>query len=153
MSTIRFCTTPKGDLPHHSYIFRTPDPFGEEMKNMACSRSGTMLQPYKQTGKKAMKTSNFQKYLRGTAACMKRLMVAAKGCGQLTSNYTYFSDSWSSGAKTAEEAMTEGLDYYGPVKNIHKGFFLATLGRVPQKRWLLVSRGGKVLPFEGSHVV
>ena len=26
MSAILFCTTPKGDLLHHSFIFRNPDP-------------------------------------------------------------------------------------------------------------------------------
>ena len=50
-----------------------------------------------------------------------------KGFGQLTSNYTYFSDRWFSGVKMDEEAMAEGVDYCGPVKMIHEGFHLATL--------------------------
>ena len=53
--------------------------------------------------------------------------MATKGCDQLTSNDTYFSDSWFSGVKTAEKAMAEGVDYCGPVKTNHKGFCLATL--------------------------
>ena len=80
-----------------------------------------------QKGEEAMKTSNFQKYLRGNTACMKRLYIANKGCGQLTSNYTYFSDRWFSSAKTSEEAMDTGVNYCGPVKTSHKGFCLATL--------------------------
>ena len=86
MSAIRFRTTPKGDLPHYSYIFRKPDSLGTEMKNVACSRWGTMLHLEIQKGKEAM----------------KRLAVATKGCGKLTSNDTYFSDSWFSSVKTAE---------------------------------------------------
>ena len=60
---------------------------------MACSRLGTMLHLDIQKGKEAMKTSNFQKDIGDTAAYMKILMMDTKGCGQLTSNYTYFSDS------------------------------------------------------------
>ena len=43
MSAIRFRTTPRRDLPHHSYIFRKPEPLGTDMKNVAWSRLGTML--------------------------------------------------------------------------------------------------------------
>ena len=28
ISAIQFCATPKGDLPHYSYIFRNPEPLG-----------------------------------------------------------------------------------------------------------------------------
>ena len=72
------------------------------MKNVACSRLGTMLHLEIQKVKEAMNKSTFQSELGGTAACMKRLAIAAKGCGQLTSNDTYFSDSWFSYVKTAE---------------------------------------------------
>ena len=41
-----------------------------------------------QKGKDYTKTSIFQKYLRDTAAGMKRLMMDTKGCVQLTSNDT-----------------------------------------------------------------
>ena len=74
-----------------------------------------------------MRDSEFQQEIVGTAACMKRLMMDTKGCGQLMSNDTYFSDSWFSGVKTAEGVMDEGLGYYGPVKMSHKVFYLATL--------------------------
>ena len=43
MSTIHFRTTPKGYLPHYSYIFRNPDPLGEEINNVACYKLGTVL--------------------------------------------------------------------------------------------------------------
>ena len=34
---------------------------------------------------------------------MKRFVKATKGCGQLSSNDTLFSDIWFSGAKKAED--------------------------------------------------
>ena len=77
-----------------------------------------------------MKTLPFEKYTRGTEVFMKRLMMDKKGCVQLKSNYTYFADSWFGGVKTAEEAMSEGVDYCRPVKTIHKGFCLATLEKL-----------------------
>ena len=55
MSAIRFRTTPKGDLPHYSYIFRKPEPLWTGMKNVACSRLGEMLHLAIQKGKEAMK--------------------------------------------------------------------------------------------------
>ena len=122
MSAIQFRTTPKGDLPHYSYIFRKPVPLGTEMKNVECSRLGTMLHLEIQKGKKAMKTSNFQNVLGGTAACIKRLAIATKGCGQLTSEDTYFADSWFSSVKTSGEMAAAGVNYCGPVKTSHKGF-------------------------------
>ena len=54
------------------------------MKNMACSRLGTMLHLEMQKENEDMKTLNFQKDIGGAAACMKRLTMATKGCGQLT---------------------------------------------------------------------
>ena len=118
MSAIRFRTTPKGDLRHYSYIFRKPEPLGTEMKNVACSRLGKMLHLEIQNGKEAMKKSTFQSELGGTSACMKRLAIATKGCGKMTSNYTYFSNSWFSSVKTSEEMAAEGVNYCGPVKKI-----------------------------------
>ena len=97
------------------------------MKNVVCSRLGTMLHLEIQKGKEAMKKSTFQSELGGTAACMKRLAIATKWCVQLTSNDTYFADSWFSSAKTAEEMAASGVNYCGPVKTSHKGFCLATL--------------------------
>ena len=93
MSTIRFSIIPKLDLPNYSYIFRNPEPLGTKMNNVACSMFSTMLYLEIQKGKEAMKTSEFQKYLGGTTACMRILAMATKWCGQLISNDTYFTDS------------------------------------------------------------
>ena len=111
MSAMRFCTPSKGYLPHYSYICMKPELLGTEMKNVACSRAGTMLHLEIQKWKEATKTSNFQKNLGGTAACMKIITMATKGCCQLTSNYTYFTDIWFIGVKTDDEAMAEGVYY------------------------------------------
>ena len=81
-----------------------------------------------------MKKSTFQSKLGGTDACMKRLAIATKGCGQLTSNDTYFTDSWFSSVKTAEDMAASGLNHYGPVKTSHKGLCLATLEKL-MKYW------------------
>ena len=93
------------------------------MKNIACSRLGTMLHLEIQTGKEAMKILEFQKDLGGTAACTERLLIGTNVCGQLTSNDTYFTDIWFSSVKNVEEVMAEGVDFCGLVKTIHKGFF------------------------------
>ena len=122
MSDIPFCTTPKGYLLHNSYIFRKMELLGTEMKNLACSRLGTMLYLDIQKGKEAMNTSKPQKDTRDTNVCMERLAVANKGCGQLKSNDTYFENSWFSSVKNSEEAMAEGVDYCGLAKTIHKVF-------------------------------
>ena len=58
---------------------------------------------------------------------MKRLAISTKGCGQLTSNDTYFSDLCFDFVKTAEDMAAAGVNYCGPVKTSHKGNFLATL--------------------------
>ena len=92
MSAIRFCTTPKGDLPHYSYIFGKLETLGTDMRNVVCSKLETMLRLEIQKGKEAMKTSNFKKDIVGTTVCMKILCIATKGCGQLTSNDNCFSD-------------------------------------------------------------
>ena len=60
--------------------------------------------------------------------------MVTKGCGELTSNDTYFSYSWFSGVRTAEEEIYEGVDYCGPVKTIHKSFCIATLEKL-MKYW------------------
>ena len=67
-----------------------------------------------QNDKKEMKTSEFQQYIGGTAACTKKLTRGTKGCVQIFSNYTYFYDSYLSGVKTADEASAEGVDYCVP---------------------------------------
>ena len=45
-----------------------------------------------------------------------------KGCVQLISNETNFSDIWFSGVKTAEEEMDEVVHYCWSVKRLYKGF-------------------------------
>ena len=46
---------------------------------MACSRLGNMLYLDIQKGYEAMKTEILQRKFGGTAACMKKLMMAKKG--------------------------------------------------------------------------
>ena len=58
---------------------------------------------------------------------MKRLYIATEGCGQITSNDTYFSGIWFSSAKTSDEEMAVGVNYFGTEKMSHKVFFLARL--------------------------
>ena len=53
---------------------------------------------------------------------MKIIVKAAKGCDQLSSNDTFFSDSCYSGVNTAEEVNAEGVYSYWPMKTSHKGF-------------------------------
>ena len=65
---------------------------------------------------------------------MNRIEMSAKVCGRRTSNDAYFSNSWSSGVKTAEYAMATGVKYCGPAKTSHKGFCLATLEKL-MKYW------------------
>ena len=84
MSTIQFCTNPRGDLPHYSYVFRKPEPLGTDIKNVACSRLGTMLYLDIQKGEGTTKMAEYQQRIGGTSACMKRLTMATKVCEQLT---------------------------------------------------------------------
>ena len=72
----------------------------------------------------------FSKYIGVNTACMKRLAIATKGCGQLASNDTYFADIWFIFVKTAEDMAAAGVDYFGPVKTSHKGFYLTTLEKL-----------------------
>ena len=101
------------------------DKLGTEMNNVAYFSLGTMLHLNIQKEKEAMKTSHFQKQIVGTAACMKILMMATEGFGQIISNDNYFYYIWFSGVKTDEEAMAEGVDYCGTVKTVHKVFCIA----------------------------
>ena len=81
-----------------------------------------------------MKTSKFRKDILGTTACMKRLGIATKSCGRLTSNYTYFDDTWFIFDKTSEEAMAAGANYLRPTKTSHNGFCIAMLENL-MKYW------------------
>ena len=118
---------------------------------MAYSRLGAMLHLEIQKGKEDMKTSKFQKDIGGTAACMKILDIDNKGCGQLTSNYTYFADSWFRSVKTSEDMAAAGVNYCGPAKTSHKGFCLTTFEKLT-KNWTggsyLVMKSTPIFPSE-----
>ena len=83
--------------------------------------------------------------------CMKRLAIANKGCGQLTSNETYFADSLFSSVKTAEEMADVGVDYFRLVKTSHKEFPIITLKKLT-KDWTggsyLVMKSNPIFPDE-----
>ena len=72
---------------------------------------------------------------------MKIIIKSTKGCDQLSSKNSLFYDIWFSGVKTAYNGNIEGVDYCGPVKISHMGFFLSTLVKLMEE-WL-----------EGSHLV
>ena len=72
---------------------------------------------------------------------MNIIMKDTKGCGKLSSNHNLLDYGWLIGVKTAEEETANILDYFGPVKTSHKGFFLAKL-----EKWT------KKCPV-GSHIV
>ena len=76
---------------------------------------------------------------------MKRLAIANKGCGQLTSINTYFADGWFSSIKTAEEMAAAGVEFCGTVKTRYKGFCLSTLEKL-MNDWL----GGSYLVMEST---
>ena len=117
------------------------------MKNVACSRLGMMLHLDIQKREEATKTSRFEKNIGGTASCMKRLAIDTKGCGQLTSNKTYFSGSWSGSVKTAEYMAAAGVDYCRPAKTSQKGFCLDTLEKLMKD-----SPGGSYLVMKSTPI-
>ena len=75
-----------------------------------------------QKGKEAMKTSKFQNFMGGTAACMRRLDIATKGCGQLTSNYTYFADICFIYIKNYKDMAAAGSIIVGQQRRATRGF-------------------------------
>ena len=83
-------TTPKGDQPHYLFILSNMEPLGVDLKNMVCYRLGTVFYLYMQKWDQAMKKSEFKPDMGGTADCMNRTTEAIKGCGQLSSNNTFF---------------------------------------------------------------
>ena len=54
-------------------------------------------------------------------------MKAAKLCGKLSSNETFFTDIWFSGVKTVEDTNTDGVVYCGRLKTNNKRFLLDRL--------------------------
>ena len=79
---------------------------------------------------------------------MKRIAIATKVCGKLTSNDTYFDYRWFSYVKNAEEMIAEGVNYCGPVKTSHKGFCLAKLEKLmrywPRGSYLVIKCSPRV---------
>ena len=63
-----------------------------ELNNSEFSRLGYILYLDIKRGNESMKSFSFQQQIRKEADCMKRIMRATKGCGQLSSNYTFFAD-------------------------------------------------------------
>ena len=59
----------------------------ETLNYVACSRLRTMLYLEIKKRKIEIKAFHFQKYIAGTAACMRINMKANKGCGQLLSKW------------------------------------------------------------------
>ena len=77
-----------------------------------------------------MKALRFQQQIGGTHSFMNRITKSAKGCVQLSSNDTLFSDIWFSGLKTEDEANEEEVYYCGPIKTSHKIFCLSKLEKL-----------------------
>ena len=59
-----------------------------------------------QKGGETMKALDFQQYVGGTTACMKRTTKAAKGCGKMYPNNIFFYNIWFSRVKISEEASS-----------------------------------------------
>ena len=77
--------------------------------------------------KGAMKESYFQYNIGGMAVCTRIIIKSTKGCGKLSPNDIFFTNSWFIGVKTQEEANVERLFFWGSVKTSHKEFCLDTL--------------------------
>ena len=105
MGAIRFCTTPKGELPHLSYIFRNTGMPGTEFNTVACSVTGSLIFLDIQRGKEGMKLIRYHLELGATAACTKRLMEETKGLGQRSvkgsTRNCFLLDSWFSFKKSS----------------------------------------------------
>ena len=87
MSVICFRTAPKGDLPHYSFIYNL-DTLGKYTRKVACYSLGDMLYLNIQNVKVTIKTEEFQQKIGVTVFCIKRRMMAKKGCLQLAQNDT-----------------------------------------------------------------
>ena len=126
MSTIRFRTMSKGNLPHLSYILCKPEPLGTEFNTFACSVTGALIFIDIQRGKEGMKSIRYHLELGATAACTKRFTEETKGLGQRalkgsTKDYFLF-DNWFSSKKTEEAAASIGFYLIGMVKTNTKEF-------------------------------
>ena len=54
---------------------------------------------------------------------MNIIVKSKTGCGQLLANEYFFYDIWMSGVITVTEAGSEGVDYFGPVKEKSQEIF------------------------------
>ena len=86
--SIRFWATPKGELPHYLYMFRNMELLRPYIKNVVCSRLGSMLYLEIQKLNEAMTICELQQQIKGTVACIERLKRCTRGCGTLMSKYT-----------------------------------------------------------------
>ena len=107
MRDILFWTNLKGDLQHYSFIFRNLDPLEMELRNKARYKLGTMLYLEIQKGGDAMKASDFQQDIIGTAYLTKIIMKTTKGCSKLSSKTPSLLIAGS------EELNSEGGKYIG----------------------------------------
>jgi hypothetical protein len=132
MSAYRPQTSPKGNLPHLSFILRKPEPLGTELKTVACPATGVIIFAEIQEGAQAMKNKKFGEDFGGTAACTFRLAEGTSYCGLKLPSRTdamangateYFNgDSWFTSIPVAEGFAEKGLEYVGAMKTNHKLF-------------------------------
>ena len=123
MSATQFRTIPKEEFTTVLLYFQEAEAIGDRDEGCGVLKVGgnvTPRDPKEEGGYEDVEIPNF---LGVTIACKKRLDIATKGCGQLLSNDTYFSDSWFISVKTDEQMAAAGVNYCGPVKTSHKVFF------------------------------
>ena len=80
-----------------------------------------------------MKTAELNNEIGETQDCTKRIMKIIKGCVQLSSKYTFFTDIWLSVVNIVQQVRAELLYYYGPAKTSHKVFCIATLEKLTKE--------------------
>lgn len=120
MSTYRPQKTKTGNLPHLSYIFRKPEPLGTEFKSVACAKTKIMLRLEIQKGKAE---SKYQREFGATAACVLRMALATKGCGQEDGERKrdiFIADSWFASVNSTEQLQKRGMDFINNCKTAHK---------------------------------
>ena len=153
MSSIRFRTTAKGNLPHLSYIFRKPDTLGSEFKTVVCSVIYTFLFIEFHRGEEFLKHSNYHKDLGATAACTKRIMEAKNGIGQKSitggTKDCFLFDSWFGSKGAAESLMEFGAESVFMVNTNTKAFCKENIEKLT-KDWpggsYLVLKSNPMLP-------
>ena len=123
MSAFRPRKTKNGNLPHLSFIFRKPEPLGTELKTVGCSKTKIMLHMEIQKGKTAMANSTFQQEYGATTACVVRMALATKWCGQKEEDRQrdiFIRDSWFASVNSTEQLFLRGMDFIGNCKTAHK---------------------------------